>query len=303
MKILIVDDSRAMQTIVRRGIEQLGYHQLELKKANNGVEALEIVRVWEPDLVISDWHMPEMNGMELLTALNREMLDIKIGFVTTERSAKRLQTAIDAGAQFIVQKPFDSKTLHEAVLPIIQGSVDGEKTLKQHQEKSADSKSDHIQLPNIAILTNSLNALSTVSLCIEKTDPIELEQEHFPYLLGLYGDKKKQSVHAIAIANLEGACILGTLLGRVTEEEMHMTLAEKAIPKSIMDNCQSVLRTLETTLQNTEKKEHLTLRSTNVMRKKNSNVDKLLAENTNNRLDITIKIDRFSCGRLTLIVS
>lgn len=299
MKILIVDDSRAMQTIVRRGIEQLGYDQLELKKADNGAAALDIVRVWEPDLVISDWHMPEMSGIELLIALNREMLDIKVGFVTTENSPDRLQQAMDAGAQFIVQKPFDTKTLHEAVIPIFQGSVDGEDTLEQHQRQNPD----HIRLPDITMLTHALNGLSTTTLCVETTDPIKLEQDHFPYLLGLYGDKDKQSVHAIAIVNLEGACVLGSLLGDIDEEEVHIALAEKAIPKSIIDNCQSVLKTLETTLENTEAREHLTLRSSNVMRKKNPNVDRLLSINANDRLDITIKIDRFSCGRLTLIVS
>jgi CheY-like chemotaxis protein len=241
--------------------------------------------------------------MELLTALNREMLDIKIGFVTTERSTTRLQTAIDAGALFIVQKPFDTKTLHEAVLPIIQGSIEGEHTLDEHQQKNNDEGPDHIQLPDISTLTQTFSALSTTALCIEETDPIILEEEHLPYLLGLYSDKEQQAVHAIAIANLEGVCLLGTLLGNISEEEMHIALAEKAIPKSIMDNCQSILKALESLLHHKENNEHLILRSTNLMRKKNPNIERLLLKNTKERLDLTLKIDLFSCGRLTLIVS
>jgi CheY-like chemotaxis protein len=311
MRILIVDDSRAMQTIVRRGIEQLGYDQLELKKANDGQEALDIVRVWEPDLVISDWHMPEMTGLELLKALTREMLDIKIGFVTTESSEKRIKEALDAGAVFIVQKPFDSKTLHEAVLPIIQGSIEGENALrKQEQEqeqeqeqKVSTTQSEHIQLPHINTLKDTLNALSKSPLDIQTSHAMKLNNKHYPYLLGLYGDKDKKSVHAIAIADTNAACILGALSGKVSEEDVHITLAERAIPKAIMDNCQAVLRTLETTLQNTKKGNHLSLRSSNVMRKQNANVEKLLRKNSQNRLDIRITMENFGSGCLTLIVS
>jgi CheY-like chemotaxis protein len=303
MKILIVDDSRAMQTIVQRGIEQLGYSTIELKKANNGAEALDIVRVWEPNLVISDWHMPEMNGFELLAALNREMLDIKIGFVTTESSEQKLQAALDAGAQFIVQKPFDSKTLHEAVLPIIQGSTEGEKLLNEHQHKIIEKVSNHILLPGINGFKKTLNALAKISVDIQPAPPIILDEKRYPYLLGLYGSQDKQSVHAIAIADINAACILGALNGRIREEDVHIALAEKALPKAIIDNCQGALRTLETLLINTQQKQHLSLRSSNLMRKPNPNINKLLIKNSNNRLDVQLKILEHDAGHFTFIVS
>ena len=313
MKILIVDDSRAMQTIVRRAIEQLGHDKLELKKANNGVEALQIIRAWEPNLIISDWHMPEMDGMELLATLNLEMRNINMGFVTTENSEKRLQEAVNAGAQFIVQKPFDIKTLHKAVRPLIQSYTESKHTPKIYNNLQAHSESDqtqqpdteenHIQLPSIDTLTHAINTLSSHDTHIEIADPIELKEAHFPYLLGLYGDKEKKSVHAIAIANLEGACILATLLGNIDEKDTDIAMTENTISKAIMNECQTVLKILETTLHNTHKGEHLTLRSANVMRGKNPNVDKLLSQNANDRLDISIKTDAFHCGRLTFIVS
>jgi CheY-like chemotaxis protein len=303
MKILIVDDSRAMQTIVRRGIEQLGYDKIELKKASNGMEALDIVRVWEPDLVISDWHMPEMTGFELLTALNREMLDIKIGFVTTESSEHKLQEALNAGAQFIVQKPFDSKTLHEAVLPIIQGSIEGEKLLDEHHNKTEGNQANHILLPDIDMLKRTLTGLAKKPIHIQPAQAIILKSKLYPYLLGLYGSKDKQSVHAIAIADINAVCILGALLGKISEEEVYISLAEKALPKVIIDNCQSVFRTLETILINTQEKEHLLLRSSNLMRKPNSNINKLLVKTSNHRLDVQLSMQDYGLGHLTFIVS
>jgi len=302
MKILIVDDSRAMQTIVRRGIEQLGYQNLLLKQANNGLEALDVIRVWEPDFVISDWHMPEMNGIDLLHAINREMLGIHIGFVTTESSEERLDEARTAGAKFIVQKPFDTKTLHEALLPIIQGSIDGEEALKRNQESEEKTNSEHIALPTLQELSARLNSLTDHSIQLQKTVPISLNKLKFPYLLGLYGDKEKQSVHAIAIADNNATCILGALQNNISEEDVHMSLADKVLSKSIMDDSKLTFQNLETLLTNTLKKESLSLRSTNVMRKENPNISKLLAA-SDHRLDVTISIKNYGVGHLTLIVS
>jgi CheY-like chemotaxis protein len=302
MKILIVDDSRAMQTIVRRGIEQLGYQNLLLKQANNGLEALDVIRVWEPDFVISDWHMPEMNGIDLLHAINREMLGIHIGFVTTESSEEHLEEARTAGAKFIVQKPFDTKTLHEALLPIIQGSIDGEEVLKRDQKSEGKKSSEHIALPTLQELSVRLNSLTDHSIQLQKTVPISLKKLKSPYLLGLYGDKEKQSVHAIAIADNNATCILGALQNNISEEDVHMSLADKVLSKSIMDDSKLTFQNLETLLKNTLKKESLSLRSTNVMRKENPNISKLLAA-SDHRLDVTISIKNYGVGHFTLIVS
>jgi CheY-like chemotaxis protein len=302
MKILIVDDSRAMQTIVRRGIERLGYKNLLLKQAANGVEALDVIRVWEPDFVISDWHMPEMNGIDLLHAINREMLGIHIGFVTTESSEKLLEEAREAGAKFIVQKPFDTKTLHEALLPIIQGSIEGEEALERHQEPEEETSSEHISLPTLQELSARLNSLSTHSIQLQKTVPITLNNRKFPYLLGLYGDKEKKSVHAIAIADNNATCILGALQNNITEEDVHVSLADKVLSKTIMDDSKLTLKNLESLLKNTVKEESLRLRSTNVMRKVNPNIQKLLAA-SGHRLDVTISIKNYGVGYITLIVS
>lgn len=302
MKILIVDDSRAMQTIVRRGIEQLGYKNLLLKKASNGLEALDIIRVWEPDFIISDWHMPEMSGLELLHAINREMIGIHIGFVTTESSEERLREAREAGAKFIVQKPFDTKTLHEALLPIIQGSIDGEDTLEQQQKPTSENNSKHIVLPTIQQLSERINAVATRNIQIQKTVSMELNIKKYPYLLGLYGDNEKQSVNAIAIADSNAACILGALQNNISEEDVHISLADKALSKAIMDDSKTTLQSIESLLYNTEKKSHLLLRSTNVMRKENPNIKKLL-RNSSHRLDATIAMKNYGVGIFTLIVS
>ncbi len=306
MKILIVDDSPAMQTIIKRGIEQLGYENIQLKKSTNAKEALDVIRVWEPELIISDWHMADMTGLELLAFINSEMLGINMGFVTPERSPDKIQQAMDAGASFIVQTPFDFKTLHEAVLPIIQGSLEGEKALEEQPITCVepDTKiSEHIDLPTPDSLAKAINALSSKPVMVKSTNFMKLEPNNFPYLLGLYEDSEERVVRAIAILNIHAACTLGASMGGIGEGTIHIATAEKALPKLVIDNCHKLLSPLGTSLQSNTQQHPLTLRSVNLMRKHNPSIENLLKKGPQERLDVAVKTKEHNMGYLTFIVS
>lgn len=119
MKILIVDDSRVMRQIVTRTLRQAGYDDHDVVQAGNGVEALEVMADEEPDLVLSDWNMPEMTGIELLRALRGQGDTTPFGFVTSEGSAEMRQRAEDAGAMFLIAKPFTPEAFQEALEPVL----------------------------------------------------------------------------------------------------------------------------------------------------------------------------------------
>ena len=69
MRILIVDDSRVMRSIVTRTLRQAGFGDHDVSEAANGVQALDVVAADTPDLVLCDWNMPEMDGLEFLVSL------------------------------------------------------------------------------------------------------------------------------------------------------------------------------------------------------------------------------------------
>lgn len=115
MKILIVDDSKAMRMIVSRTLRQAGYGDAELHEAENGVEALAKVEEVEPDLVLSDWNMPEMTGIELLTALREQGNLVPFGFVTSETNPEMRERAVAAGARFFLTKPFSPDDVAEVL--------------------------------------------------------------------------------------------------------------------------------------------------------------------------------------------
>ncbi|WP_232681573.1 response regulator [Nocardioides sp. R-C-SC26] len=121
MKILVVDDSRVMRQIVIRTLRQSGHGGHDIVEAENGREALEVVQAQSPGLVLSDWNMPEMTGIDLLEALRAQGNTTPFGFVTSEGSDDMRARATGAGALFLIAKPFTPEAFDEALAPVLVG--------------------------------------------------------------------------------------------------------------------------------------------------------------------------------------
>ena len=115
MRIFVVDDSMAMRMLVKRALREAGYGDHTIEEAGNGKDALEAIRNSPPDLVLSDWHMPGMNGMELLEELRKANIGVRFGFITTEGTPEMRPKVKDAGADFLIAKPFTSDAIKEAI--------------------------------------------------------------------------------------------------------------------------------------------------------------------------------------------
>ena len=113
MKILVVDDSRVMRQIVIRTLRQSGYAGHDVVEAENGLQAVEMVATEKPDLVLSDWNMPEMNGLALIQGLRARaaFAALPILVLTTESDDASKQAARTAGATGWLNKPLDAPTL------------------------------------------------------------------------------------------------------------------------------------------------------------------------------------------------
>ena len=115
MRILVIDDSKAMRMIVKRNLCQAGYESAEFVEAGDGKEGLEAIHAGRPDLVLCDWNMPEMTGIELLEALQAEGTELKFGFVTSESTPDMRRRAVNAGVFFFITKPFTADSFKDAI--------------------------------------------------------------------------------------------------------------------------------------------------------------------------------------------
>ncbi len=119
MKILIVDDSRVMRSIVTRTLRQAGFGDHDIDEAADGRQGLDKALADPPDLVLSDWNMPEMSGLDFLRALRAAGKAVPFGFVTSEGSPDMREVAMATGALFLIAKPFTADVFTEYLSPVL----------------------------------------------------------------------------------------------------------------------------------------------------------------------------------------
>ena len=116
MRALVVDDSRSMRTIILKQLKELGF---EVYEAENGQQAMsQLHEVKNIHLVLLDWNMPEMDGLEVLSLIRSEPAykEVRVMMVTTESEMSRVATALEAGASEYLMKPFDREALLEKLI-------------------------------------------------------------------------------------------------------------------------------------------------------------------------------------------
>ncbi len=120
IKILVVDDFPTMRRIIKNLLKDLGYENVD--EAEDGVMGLEKLRNGNFDIVVSDWNMPNMDGLEMLKAIRADSVLAKLPLlmVTAEAKKENIIAAAQAGASGYVVKPFTAATLEEKLNKIFE---------------------------------------------------------------------------------------------------------------------------------------------------------------------------------------
>ena len=300
MKFLIVDDSPAMQTIVRRSLDKAGYKDNEYQTAGDGLEALEIIRNWEPDLVITDWHMPNMSGLELLKEIQNQMLDLKVGLVTTETSPKRILEARQAGASFVLHKPFELKEFQKVVLPIVQGSIEGEELLTNSQREN-DVGSKELQLPSVSSLRKILDGFTLKDIQIEVVEQQKPDYQHLPFVMALFSDNDQDTIKALCVLDIRAAVILGCAFDEDRPEEAKLAIKSKSLDKRLLDNNKRLLKMVSALFYDPVTEQDLDLKSVHMIPKPFDRLDKLGGSSSDNRLDLKVSVAEYGEGHIILM--
>lgn len=119
LKILVVDDFATMRRIMKNILKQLGY--TNITEADDGTTALEELKRGSFDLIISDWNMPKMTGLDLLKLVRSDPVykDIPFLMVTAEAQKQNVIEAVQAGVSNYVVKPFTAEAIADKLAKII----------------------------------------------------------------------------------------------------------------------------------------------------------------------------------------
>ena len=122
MRILVTDDAASMRQIIKGILAQLGYR--EVLEAADGNQALQLLRAEGADLLLLDWNMPRMTGIELVRAIRSDpqLKDLPIIMVTAEAEKQKVLEALKAGVNNFVVKPFTPETLKQKIAKVTGAS-------------------------------------------------------------------------------------------------------------------------------------------------------------------------------------
>lgn len=120
IKILVVDDFATMRKVIRNLLKQVGYENIV--EAEDGVTALRVLKSQKVDLIVSDWNMPNMTGLELLKAVraDEDLQSTPFLMVTAEALQDNVIAAVKAGVSNYIVKPFTAEVLNEKIKKILE---------------------------------------------------------------------------------------------------------------------------------------------------------------------------------------
>jgi len=281
MRILVVDDSRTMRMLVIRTLRQAGYGEHDIVEAGDGVEALETMARMSVDIVLCDWNMPRMSGIELLKAM-RGAGDLRLfGFITTESSPSVRGQAEHEGASFVISKPFDVETF-QAVF----GGVDPSHATIVHEG-----------LPTPGDLADLLRHLvgTTAEVTATPRQPVAVQTA----AVGWSYVFPNGSVAAAGAVDLRAALGLGTAFGMMPVTRMREAAEANTLPEDLLVNLHEVLNVL-VGLYSRMSDLRIALGEVTRGIADGSDIARILAQ-PNGRLDVAISLPGYGGGFLSLV--
>ncbi|TAL75018.1 MAG: chemotaxis protein CheY [Rhodanobacter sp.] len=122
LKILVVDDFSTMRRIVKNLLVELGFTAALIQEADDGVNAMAMLKAQPFDFVVTDWNMPNMTGIDLLKAIRAEpaLKALPVLMVTAENNRDQIIAAAQAGVNGYIVKPFTAATLEEKLTKVFE---------------------------------------------------------------------------------------------------------------------------------------------------------------------------------------
>jgi len=122
--VLIVDDSQTMRKVIKKTVVLSGFTMGDCWEAGDGLEALEVVKTHNVDLILSDLNMPRMSGLEMVKKLGDDEAHrhIPVVLITTDGSQERLEEAHALGVKGYIQKPFHPEAIRDLLNKVMESS-------------------------------------------------------------------------------------------------------------------------------------------------------------------------------------
>jgi two-component system, chemotaxis family, chemotaxis protein CheY len=283
MKILIVDDSKSMQKMIANSLRKAGYDGHDYIFADHGEDGLLKLKEHNIDLILSDWHMPVMDGLTFIKSVKDLGIQTPMGMITTERSPERVAEAKANGAMFVVSKPFTPAQLSEAILEVLD-------------DTPKSSSTGNISLPELEDIEDVL--LDTLKKEAFAHHAQISARGLFPNVVGFYVNMM-QEIKAVVIldrlfVNMAAGAKYGTDI-----ESIYSHIENKTIDAKAFDESSIIFQQLCPFIK--EKDDELVYRSGHFIASQVAKLDNIMNCTHNNIHSYIIDIRGYGSGRMTLV--
>jgi len=133
MTIVIADDSRTARFLIRQYLEMVGFYQAEFIEAENGRQALQLLKDKQVDILFTDYKMPEMDGLDLLRRVKGSPMlhDLPVVVITSFANQAKIDELSENGAFAVLQKPLSLSKLHETMKIFLNSEDYGEQDIER----------------------------------------------------------------------------------------------------------------------------------------------------------------------------
>lgn len=294
---LVVDDSRAIQSIIKRLLESCGYAKMDIRTASDAEAALTILDDFKPDLIITDWHMPKISGIEFCQHI-RQLYngELPIGFVTTESSPEKLEEAKASGAEFFINKPFKDEEFISTILRIVP-------KIPSTAKKEAATPTINKSIVELESCKMALNLhLKKQPFSVTNTPPILLQDLTDDTLVGLYGfGQKAHPVAGIAVMDMNAVGMLWAVSSGKDKAALSSVLTNKQHDEKFTKEAIMFMSNMGPLIKIPANNEPLAMARTGIFNRSFQRLDAVLKTNTG-RADFKLSIPNIGEGLIAFLL-
>lgn len=326
MAILIVNQSPAMSIAIQYALEDAGYAENEIFVEHNPFEAFTQILMKDPELVLSDLHMPENEGANLVSRLRAEGMETNFGLLTSEHCAHTINHAMNAGANFVLQKPFNPADLRNKLVPFSGNLVVGDlfdygnnhvvediPTLEHKEEATAESDDllaaiheieaplETLTLPSKEKIENVLNKSLLTAVSVSHGTNSPLTEKDIPMFLALFGNPSDKLVRGFCIMDINSLAILHSSLAGAGDDMIDFTVSSKILPQQSIPFIKDMVQELAGLFIDPKTKEAHSMLSTKQVTQYNEKLAAVFNGNSGEKTEYVISTQSGKKGRLIVI--
>ncbi|MCF2910366.1 response regulator [Pseudoalteromonas sp. DL2-H2.2] len=297
MKVLIVDDSHATCEIIRRALQQFEYRKLLLRCASRVDEAMTLIADWQPQIILTDWHMPDKTGIELLETLRVSHPELPVAMISTVDDATQIEYATSLGCAFFLSKPFSDDALRSAIMPLVLEQEANEVI----GEDEAVPLREELALPKTDLLERLMQKNISDSLMLKPIQAQQLDESKVPCVMVVYAERGSQKPRVIGVLDVYAACVLASSLQVIPQEEAHKAIHLNQINPEIMAACKEALAKTTYAFLDKQSKMSLFVRSCTVLYQSHPKLERLYQYPLDSRLDLSCEREGMAQGKMLIV--